>query len=177
MLSIPRGIKLALRAVSTATAAPRKKLIADPAEWTVSVPISVRWGDMDAFSHVNNTKYFCFFEDARLKLMQDCQLTRSESVILAETSCKFMKPLRHPDTVDCCVRTLSLTDDKWVLEGIVYSHAIREIAAYGTAVLVFYDYDNNRKVSCPPRVRAYLESQMRKLEEHRQQQQHQQQHH
>jgi acyl-CoA thioester hydrolase len=29
--------------------------------------ISVRWGDMDAMGHVNNTIYFRYFEIARLE--------------------------------------------------------------------------------------------------------------
>ncbi|WP_432503294.1 acyl-CoA thioesterase [Kineococcus arenarius] len=31
----------------------------------VSVPIPLRWSDMDAFGHVNNTAFLRFFEDAR----------------------------------------------------------------------------------------------------------------
>jgi len=29
-------------------------------------PIDVAWGDMDAFGHVNNTRYFRYFETARI---------------------------------------------------------------------------------------------------------------
>lgn len=31
----------------------------------VTVPIPLRWSDMDAFGHVNNTAFLRFFEDAR----------------------------------------------------------------------------------------------------------------
>jgi acyl-CoA thioester hydrolase len=34
-----------------------------------SCEIPVRWGDMDAFGHVNNTVYFRYFEETRFQWM------------------------------------------------------------------------------------------------------------
>ncbi|MGH8025889.1 MAG: acyl-CoA thioesterase, partial [Pseudoxanthomonas sp.] len=31
------------------------------------VAISVRWGDMDAFNHVNNAQYLRYLEEARVR--------------------------------------------------------------------------------------------------------------
>ncbi|MFT4623328.1 MAG: acyl-CoA thioester hydrolase, partial [Myxococcota bacterium] len=35
-------------------------------DWPVSVVLPVLWGDMDALGHVNNTRYFVWFEAARM---------------------------------------------------------------------------------------------------------------
>ena len=61
----------------------------------------IRWGDQDALNHVNNTLYFRYFEDARMRLFDLAgfgSLT-PRLVVLAHASCDFLKPLHYPATV------------------------------------------------------------------------------
>ena len=32
------------------------------------LPLKLRWGEMDALGHVNNTEYFRYFEQARVEI-------------------------------------------------------------------------------------------------------------
>src|SRR3989338_1484489 len=122
---------------------------------------------MDSYGHVNNTIYLKFFEDARLNFMSAIGFTGKsdhESVILAETFCKYIKPLFYPDTLTVKIRTASLAQNAWTMEGIVCADSLGgDIAAYGTAKLVFYDYLRGQKIDVPPRVKDYLESEMKKI--------------
>lgn len=64
----------------------------------------VNWGDMDSLAHVNNAKYFTWFEDARIdlfeKLGMDSVVPSSASgPILAYIDCQFIIPVTHPDEV------------------------------------------------------------------------------
>ncbi|MHA2239162.1 MAG: acyl-CoA thioesterase, partial [Candidatus Hodarchaeales archaeon] len=43
-------------------------------EFPVTVQIPVAWGDMDSFGHVNNTKFFKYFETARIKYFEEIGL-------------------------------------------------------------------------------------------------------
>ena len=36
--------------------------------WPIQTEIPIQWGDMDAFSHVNNVIYIRWFETARIEL-------------------------------------------------------------------------------------------------------------
>jgi acyl-CoA thioester hydrolase len=60
--------------------------------------MEVRWGDMDALGHVNNTVYFRFFEEARMRLVQEMDsIPKSEKTfVLAHTSCDFIRPMHYP---------------------------------------------------------------------------------
>ncbi|MFW9798525.1 MAG: acyl-CoA thioesterase, partial [Candidatus Thorarchaeota archaeon] len=74
----------------------------DDFNFTVEIPIV--WGDMDAFKHVNNTKFFRYFETARIKYFEKAGFIESmekDSIgpILASISAKFIKPLFYPDTI------------------------------------------------------------------------------
>ncbi len=68
---------------------------------SVRFTMPVRWGDMDAQRHVNNTVYFRFFEEARVRLFEDAGIALSATRvgILAHTSCDFLKPIIYPATV------------------------------------------------------------------------------
>jgi len=66
---------------------------------------SIRWGDMDAFGHVNNTVYFRYMEQARLEWLegQDPQYMATdddESSVIANASCDFLLPLVYPGELE-----------------------------------------------------------------------------
>ncbi|HED52541.1 MAG TPA: hypothetical protein ENI83_03195 [Gammaproteobacteria bacterium] len=47
----------------------------------------MRWGDMDAFGHLNNAKYFTCFEQARVDWLLSIGTTHD--LVLANISCPF----------------------------------------------------------------------------------------
>ena len=74
---------------------------------------------MDAFSHVNNAKYFTYFETARMAYFEQTgvmslEMTR-EGPILASTQCRFKLPVTYPDTLKVArvSRSWRLTDSPW----------------------------------------------------------------
>ena len=65
----------------------------------------IRWGDMDALGHVNNTVYFRYMEQARIEWLfaqaasHDAYATGSGPVIV-DASCTFLEPLVYPGEVE-----------------------------------------------------------------------------
>ena len=75
-----------------------KKLV-----FEITVPI--RWGDMDAMGHVNNTVYFRYMEIARLDWLNSLSLgaaPQGQGPVVVNAFCNFHQELRHPG--DVCVR-------------------------------------------------------------------------
>jgi acyl-CoA thioester hydrolase len=67
---------------------------------TISTPI--RWGDMDAFGHVNNTIYFRYMESARIDMMQVAGFLshpNSAEFVIANAFCNFIRQLEFPGEV------------------------------------------------------------------------------
>ncbi|NYT85562.1 acyl-CoA thioesterase [Pollutimonas harenae] len=58
----------------------------------------VRWGDLDALNHVNNTVYFRFFEEARVQLFSQVGIMppSRKAGVVAHVACDFLKPLMYP---------------------------------------------------------------------------------
>ncbi|MGZ5194310.1 MAG: acyl-CoA thioesterase [Ramlibacter sp.] len=73
----------------------QKKLV-----YEMSIPI--RWGDMDAMSHVNNTSYFRYLETIRIDWMRSIggqPGEGGEGPIIVNAFCNFYRQLEYPGDV------------------------------------------------------------------------------
>lgn len=129
------------------------------AGFAVVLDIPVRWGDMDAFGHVNNTVFFRFFESARIEYLRAIGFVGGGDgvgPILASTHCRFRRPVAFPDTVRVGARTTAVDEDRFTMEYRLVSEALGEVAAEGGGVVVSYDYGEARKAPLPAAVRERI---------------------
>ena len=64
--------------------------------------IPIRWGDMDAMNHVNNTSYFRYLETCRIDWMRSmgCQPDPlGEGPVIVNAFCNFYRQLEYPGDV------------------------------------------------------------------------------
>lgn len=63
--------------------------------------IPIRWGDMDAFGHVNNCVYFRYVEEARAQCfdVENIFVPRYRAPVLVHASMDFINPVRYPASV------------------------------------------------------------------------------
>ena len=116
--------------------------------------MDVEWGDMDALQHVNNVEYFKYFQKARIAYFEknnsDNLFTESRiSTILASTQCKFIYPLKYPDTIVIGARVDSIANDYFTMKYAVISNNNQRLVAIGDAKVVMFDYEKNKKASIP----------------------------
>lgn len=127
------------------------------------IETDVRWGDMDAFNHVNNVAYLRYFESGRIAYFDALELADFFGLdgvgpILADTSCRYRFPLTYPDRVSVGVRSGNLREDRFTQEYIIVSHRHGRVAATGDGTIVTFDYTANRKSPIPDRVRRRIEA-------------------
>jgi acyl-CoA thioester hydrolase len=62
----------------------------------------VRWGDMDAFGHINNTLYFRYLEQARFEWMEHLEavLPQGQAPVLITANCTFLRQIKYPATLE-----------------------------------------------------------------------------
>ena len=131
------------------------------AGFPVRVHDNVRWGDMDAFGHVNNTVYFRYFECARIAYFERIGFGgRLEDLrigpIVAATDCRFRLPLTYPDRVVTAARVVDVGEDRFTMEYRVISERHGRLAAEGSARVVAFDYEAGRKATLPDEIRAAI---------------------
>ncbi len=122
--------------------------------------VPIRWGDMDAFGHVNNTVYFRYMEQARLDWLSAIERHEGASIppgtgpVIVNASCTFFAPLVYPG--DCEVR-MYLGELGRSSVGTFYEiwHDGRRFAE-GAAKIVWVDRASGRSTALPAAIAAPL---------------------
>ena len=123
--------------------------------------IQIRWGDMDAMGHVNNTVYFRYMEQARIAWFDALGLLRSgtgEGPTIINASCTFLKQLVYPGNVE--VKTyLGLPGrssfETWIELRASYDPDV--IYAEGSAKVVWVDHAKGKSAPLPDKLRSVAE--------------------
>jgi acyl-CoA thioester hydrolase len=122
--------------------------------------IPTRWMDNDVYGHVNNVAYYSYFDTAvNEHLIRAAGLdVRAAAAIgvVAETSCRFHKPLSFPDVVDAGLRVAKLGNTSVRYEIGLFRRDDDEPAATGHFVHVWVDRATRRPTPLPEPVRAAL---------------------
>ena len=121
--------------------------------------IPIRWGDMDAMGHVNNTVYFRYMEQARIgwfdALVPAAEAWKNTGIVIANASCNFKRALNYPGTVEVRV-TIDPPGGSSV--GTFYELIVDEtLYADGAAVVVFIDMKSQKPVRIPEGIRSLLQ--------------------
>lgn len=117
----------------------------------VQVTLPVQWGDMDAFDHVNNAMYFRYFETARLAYFEHLELLKTMQQdqigpILAETACRFRRPLTYPDTIRVGASVIENHTFGFLMQYGIYSETQQLVCSVGSGRIVLLDYQSGQKV-------------------------------
>ncbi len=128
-----------------------------PGNHVSTLPLSLRWGDMDAYGHANNTVYFRFFEEARIVWLASLNLGGPEEPtgpVIIKTSATFLKELTHPASV--IVDTYA---DKAGNTSLDTYHLLTDadtgaVYAEGYAKIVWIDREQRTSTALPDALRA-----------------------
>jgi len=120
----------------------------------------LRWGDMDAMGHVNNTLYFRYLETARIGWFDKIGCgpnPRGEGPLIVNAFCNFHQQLEYPGEIVVSMyasepgrssfeswATITRTDDP------------QTVYASGGATTVWVDFPKQKSVPMPDWFRALL---------------------
>jgi acyl-CoA thioester hydrolase len=127
---------------------------------TYEMVIPIRWGDMDAMGHVNNTVYFRYFEIIRIGWLHSLggpPDPEGQGPVIVNAFCNFIKQLEYPGDVlakhyvanpgrssfDTFI-TLERTDQPGVLH------------AAGGATTVWVDFPQQKSIPLPDWLREQI---------------------
>jgi acyl-CoA thioester hydrolase len=121
------------------------------------VLMPVRWGDMDAFAHVNNTIYFRFMEQCRIEwfLKIGAHIEKSDVVpMLVGADCRFIRAIKHPATArvtiavgDIGPKVVQTLHEIWVDD---------TLCAVGDCKIIWMSQAANKAIALPEEIRAKL---------------------
>ena len=129
----------------------------------VTVTLPVLWGDMDALAHVNNARYFTWFESGRGELFRRVGMEFTGAVevgpILARTECDFLAPVEWPGEVVVGVGVARIGTKSFTLANeIARTDAPEQPVARGISVIVMVEYRTGETVPLSDELRGRLEA-------------------
>jgi acyl-CoA thioester hydrolase len=126
----------------------------------VRAPLTVRWGDMDAYNHVNNSVYATYVEEARLQWFRTLDpnwMSEDAAPILAALNTNFRKPIEWPAeiVVEMYAGRVGRSSFNAGFR-IVDRNDPTVLYAEGDSVLVWIDPRSGKSRELPPHLRATL---------------------
>jgi acyl-CoA thioester hydrolase len=123
--------------------------------------LPIRWGDMDAMGHVNNTIYFRYMEIVRLDWLRSLGVKLDptvEGLVIINAFCTFHKQFEFPGDIRVRMYVSDVgrsSFESWALmeradqPGTVY--------ASGGATTVWVDFPKQKSLPIPDWLRAHLQ--------------------
>jgi len=126
----------------------------------------IRWGDMDAFGHVNNTVYFRYMEQVRISWFEHLgvgsesrERANGQGPVIVNASMEFLKQLHYPGDIVCTMTVgqpgRSSFDTGFELRRVDEPDTVY---ARGNARCVWIDYEVGKSVPIPDSLRAIIEN-------------------
>jgi len=124
----------------------------------VRIPLSVRWRDLDAFNHVNNSKFLSYLEEARLRWMIGLPgewIDENVAPVVAAANVNYRRPIEWPNEiiVELFVERLGNTS-LTIGHRIVHADDASILYADGNVVMVWIDKARGQASALPDTVRA-----------------------
>ncbi|RLV56937.1 acyl-CoA thioesterase [Aeromicrobium phragmitis] len=130
-------------------------------DYPVVRTISTRWEDEDVYGHVNNVKYYSYFDTAVNGYLLDATGVDIRQLdaygIVAETGCRFLRELRFPLPVEAGLVVTKLGRSSVVYEIGLFQGEAPEPAAVGRFVHVYVSGSDRAVTPVPEAIRAVLE--------------------
>jgi YbgC/YbaW family acyl-CoA thioester hydrolase len=123
----------------------------------IRVPLSVRWRDLDAFNHVNNSKFLSYLEEARLRWMIQLPgewIDDNVAPVVAAAHVNYRRPIAWPNEimVELFVERLGGTS-LTIGHRIVHADDASVLYADGNVVMVWIDKQRGQPSPLPDAVR------------------------
>lgn len=123
----------------------------------IRAPIAIRWRDMDAFNHVNNSTYLTFLEEARLQWLKQVPGTWYDEhcmPVLVASHINYRQPIEWPADI-----VVELGCERIGNSSMTVGHRIVKpddaacVYSDGNVVLVWMDPTTGKPVALPQAIR------------------------
>lgn len=120
---------------------------------------SIAWGDMDALGHVNNARYFDYFQEARIEWLRQLNISMTEKTgpVVIQVACTFLKPVIYPAEVGLYSKIHSMGNSGMMMEHDLYQDEM--LMAQGSSKIVWVDYTQNKSIPLPNEIRSLFKQQ------------------
>lgn len=117
--------------------------------------LGVRWRDLDAFNHVNNSTYLTYLEEARLQWLQHVPgwFDEHSMPVLAASEINYRRPIEWPAQLDVHLYCERLGNSSITIAHRIVNAQDEGLYSDGKVVLVWMDPATGKTVPLPQSIR------------------------
>lgn len=119
------------------------------------MPVELRWRDLDAFNHVNNSTFMTYLEEARIRwfdTLGEAWVTPEAVPLLAAVQMNYRRPIPYPSKI-----VVELSAGRAGSSSVTIGHRILAedgaVHADGHVVMVWVDREAGRPTPLPDAIR------------------------
>ncbi|MEO7325779.1 MAG: thioesterase family protein [Dokdonella sp.] len=128
----------------------------------ISLPMTVRWGDLDGFNHVNNAAFLVYAQEARLAWLGSVDgmwMDETMMPVVAAAHVNYRRQLAWPAQILVDLAVVRLGTSSLTLAHRIFDARDRErVYADGDAVIVWIDPASGGSIPLPAAIRAACQS-------------------
>ena len=119
-----------------------------------TTPIQLRFNDVDALGHVNNSVYFQFFDLGKTQYFKELNVQtdidwRRPTVIIANVNCSFLAPTLFNEPVELLTQCSHLGNQSLTILQHLVNSDTREVKCTCATVMVNLDPQTNQPSPIP----------------------------
>jgi len=123
------------------------------------IHVKVRFSETDALGHINNTSYFIYLEEARIRFMESLGYKmdiQNWNFILASTKCDFISQGYFGQELSIKTYVTKIGTKSFQLEHDLIAVQTNELIARGNAIMVFFDFEKQKSEPIPEMLKEEL---------------------
>ena len=132
----------------------------DLADFHHSIPVQLRFNDIDILGHVNNIVYFSLYDLAKARFLETMRKGhidfRKVECVIANINCSYIKQIRFGEEIEVLTRCIRLGERSFTLQQCLVESPTREIRSVCETVMVCFDPETGKSAPMSPELRSAL---------------------
>lgn len=116
-----------------------------------SIPIQVRYADIDMQKHVNNSVFLSYIEQGRVEYLNTILPEndfQENGLIIARTEIDYFEPIFLNEKIFCYTRISSIRNKSFIFENVLISEN-KSIKCFAKSIMVCFNYNLNSTILVP----------------------------
>lgn len=139
--------------------------IPSPSEFSHSVPIQIRFSDVDVLGHVNNTIYFSYYDTGKShffsSILDEPIEWRKVETVIANVDCCYLAPIFFTDQIEVMTRVASVSERSFRLIQLLVEKKSGVVKSACETIMVAFDPKTQQSASMPEKWRVALTNSLR----------------
>lgn len=111
-----------------------------------SLPLQIRFNDIDTLGHVNNSVYFPFFDLGKAEYFRDVKGNsinwNKVDIVVANINCDFIAPIFFGEVIEVQTQVLSIKNSSFTVFQRLINSKTKEVKCCCTTIMVGFDIIN-----------------------------------